>query len=86
MGVHIDALTLPEFIEILLTQPLRRSFGMVSVCGGSLNTLVVLDMSLQLIVTNHGVAEETELVTRLLRLVVNHLIGKVSLDRMFLIF
>ena len=50
--------------------------------GRRLYALVVLDVSLQLLVANHSLSEETELVTSLLFLVVHHLVGKVCFNRM----
>ena len=54
---------------------------MILMLSRNLHALVVLDMNFELVMANHGVAKKTELMTGLLRLVVDQLGSKVLLDR-----
>lgn len=58
---------------------------MVGVSGSDLDALVVLHMRHKLLIAHHSLAEKTEFVARLLRLVVNHLVRKISFNGMFLV-
>ena len=77
---HVDARAIPEVIQVFLAEPLRGGLGMELVAGLGLNTLVVLDMEVELVVANHRVTEKTVLVPRLLLLVVHELVGEVLLN------
>ena len=63
MRIHLDALPFPEFIEVLLTQPLGRGFRVVRMGGCDLNALVMFNVGHQLLIADHSFAEKAELMT-----------------------
>ena len=68
-----------------MADPLLACFGVVLVLGLEKDALVLLDMGLELIIADHGVAEKSELMSRLLLLVIHELVGKLC-SRMMLYF
>ena len=68
-----------------MADPLLACFGVVLVLSLEKDALVLLDMGLELIIADHGVAEKSELMSSLLLLVIHELVGKFC-SRMMLYF
>lgn len=78
MRVHLDATTLPEVVQVALTEPFLRRLRVELVLGLQEHALVVPDVSLQLVVAGHDVTELTVLMPSLLRLVVHKLVAELE--------
>lgn len=84
--VHREALTVPEVVQVTLADPFFGPFRVDQVLGVQLDALVVLDVHLELLVTDHCVPEKTVLVTALLLFVVDQFVDEVMLDRLLELF
>jgi len=80
VGLHVDARSLPEVIQVFLAKPLRGRLRVELVLSLDLDTLVVLHVKSELIVADHSVTEKTVLVASLFLLVVHELVGEVVLN------
>lgn len=69
-----------------LADPLITLLCVEQVLGVQLDALVVLHVRLELLVADHGVAEEAILVTTLLHLIVDQLVHEVVLDSLVQLF
>lgn len=78
--LHREARTVPEVVQVALADPLLGPLSVVQVFCCQLDALVVLHVQLQLVVADHRVTEQTVVMTRLLLLIVDHLVSKIFFD------
>ena len=78
--IHSDAITGPEVVQVLLADPFRGSLCVIQVLSLKLNALVMLDIGLELIVADHGVPEQSDLVAGLRLLKVHQLVCEIVLN------
>ena len=78
--INIDALSaFPEVIKVTLTEPLLSCLGMQLMLSFQQNALVMFDMSIELVVADHGTAKETVLMTSLLLFVGHKFVSELFL-------
>lgn len=61
--LHCKAVSSPEFIKVLLTNPLRGCLRVIEMFSLKLNALVMLNIVLKLVVIDHCMAKESEFMT-----------------------